>query len=437
MSNKFKLYQTFHKKIASAIFDDDKKIKALIDNAIEKELNKSWAITRPFKRLYLKATRNDDNLIKGIKNLAPAYINYAKDYTSDYIANNLSNEISNMPWEKKLELFRHAISSPFSESSAKYINDLGMNLFKQKQNEIKEGLLNRLKPSINGNKISMKDLYKRLNAGEFNNKDVANRFLSVLDRPDYNTEANPLYKYLIKGKIRGTLDALDKNIGESLKLPKTKTASIKRALSNSMPGGGSDNAAAFEDSGVAANRRAFSASSPEANRLANKDQKDSFDKDVETASKKPNFRGGSSAGLLGNGEHVNYSVSDNDYSTRPITPLSANDIFNVNKSNDYTYTPEQNMIMQLYDEDRNPYGFYSQGQIEDFKRKYNINNSKDPSKHNQNASNAMADTANKQIDAANKRQPQKTKNNFGDKGNTFTDRANAITSSNSSSDNQE
>lgn len=417
MSNKFKLYQTFHKKIASAIFDDDKKIKSLIDNAIEKELNKSWAITRPFKRLYLKATRNDDNLIKGIKNLAPAYINYAKDYTSDYIANNLSNEISNMPWEKKLELFRHAIFSPFSESSAKYINDLSMNLFKQKQNEIKEGLLNRLKPSINGNKISMKDLYKRLNAGEFNNKDVANRFLSVLDRPDYNTEANPLYKYLIKGKIRGTLDALDKNIGESLKLPKTKTASIKRALSNSMPGGGSDNAAAFEDSGVAANRRAFSASSPEANRLA--------------------FRGGASAGLLGNGEHVNYSVSNDDYSTRPIAPLSAKDIFNVNKSNDYTYTPEQNMIMQLYDEDRNPYGFYSQGQIENFHRKLKTNNSSDPSKHNQNAANAMADTANKQIDAANKRQPQKTKNNFGDKGNTFTDRANAITLSTSSPNNQQ
>ena len=316
MSNKFKLYQTFHKKIASAIFDDDKKIKSLIDNAIEKELNKSWAITRPFKRLYLKATRNDDNLIKGIKNLAPAYINYAKDYTSDYIANNLSNEISNMPWEKKLELFRHAIASPFSESSAKYINDLGINLFKKKQNEIKEGLLSRLKPSINGNKISMKDLYERLNAGEFNNKDVANRFLSVLDRPNYNTEANPLYKYLIKGKIRGTLDALDKNIGESLKLPKTKTASIKRALSNYMIGGGSDNAAAFEDSGVAANRRAFSASSPEANRLA--------------------FRGGVSAGLLGNGEHVNYSVNDDDYSTRPIDPLSANDIFKINKSNNYT-----------------------------------------------------------------------------------------------------
>ena len=393
-----------------AIFDDDKKIKSLIDNAIEKELNKSWAITRPFKRLYLKATRNDDNLIKGIKNLAPAYINYAKDYTSDYIANNLSNEISNMPWDKKLELFRHAISSPFSESSAKYINDLGINLFKQKQNEIKEGLLSRLKPSINGNKISIKDLYERLNAGEFNNKDVANRFLSVLDRPNYNTEANPLYKYLIKGKIRGTLDALDKNIGESLKLPKTKTASIKRALSNSMPGGGSDNAAAFEDSGVAANRRAFSASSPEANRLA--------------------FRGGVSAGLLGNGEHVNYSVNDDDYSTRPIAPLSANDIFNVNKSNDYTYTPEQNMIMQLYDEDRNPYGFYSQGQIEKFHRKLKTNNSSDPSKHNQNASNAMADTANKQIDAANKRQPQKTKNNFGDKGNT-------IPSSTSSSNNQQ
>lgn len=374
MSNKFKLYQTFHKKIASAIFDDDKKIKSLIDNAIEKELNKSWAITRPFKRLYLKATRNDDNLIKGIKNLAPAYINYAKDYTSDYIANNLSNEISNMPWDKKLELFRHVISSPFSESSAKYINDLGINLFKQKQNEIKEGLLSRLKPSINGNKISMKDLYKRLNAGEFNNKDVANRFLSMLDRPDYNTEANPLYKYLIKGKIRGTLDELDKNIGESLKLPKTKTASIKRALS---------------------------------------------------------------AGLLGKGEHVNYSVSNDDYSTRPIAPLSANDIFNVNKSNDYTYTPEQNMVMQLDDEERNPYGFYSQGQIENFRRKYNINNSKDPSKHNENMANAMADATDKQTDAANKRQPQKTKKSFGYKGNAFRDRANAITPSNSSSDNQE
>ena len=404
MSNKFKLYQTFHKKIASAIFDDDKKIKSLIDNAIEKELNKSWAITRPFKRLYLKATRNDDNLIKGIKNLAPAYINYAKDYTSDYIANNLSNEISNMPWDKKLELFRHVISSPFSESSAKYINDLGMNLFKQKQNEIKEGLLSRLKPSINGNKISMKDLYKRLNAGEFNNKDVANRFLSMLDRPDYNTEANPLYKYLIKGKIRGTLDELDKNIGESLKLPKTKTASIKRALSNSMPGGGSYNAIAFDDSGVAANRRAF--------------------------------RGGASAGLLGNGEHVNYSVND-DYSTRPIAPLSINDISNINKSNTYTYTPDQIMIMQLATKDGKGYDFYSQGQIENFRHKYNINNSKDPSKHNENMANAMADATDKQTDAANKRQPQKTKKSFGYKGNAFTDRANATTSSNSSPDNQQ
>lgn len=417
MSNKFKLYQTFHKKIASAIFDDDKKIKSLIDNAIEKELNKSWAITRPFKRLYLKATRNDDNLIKGIKNLAPAYINYAKDYASDYVANNLSNEISNMTLDKKLELFRHAIASPFSESSAKYINDLGMNLFKQKQNEIKEGLLSRLKPSINGNKISMKDLYKRLNAGEFNNKDVTNRFLSMLDRPDYNTEANPLYKYLIKGKIRGTLDALDKNIGESFKLPKTKTASIKRALSNYMPGGASNNAAAFDDSGVAANRRAFSASNPEANRLA--------------------FRGGASSGLLGNGDRVNYSVSDDDYSTKPIAPLSANDIFNVNKSNDYTYTPEQNMIMQLYDEDRKPYEFYSQGQIEDFRRKYNVNNSKDPSNHNENMANATADAIDKQIDAVNKRQPQKTKNKFHNKGNAFRDRANAVTSSNSSSNNQQ
>ena len=415
MSNKFKLYQTFHKKIASAIFDDDKKIKSLIDNAIEKELNKSWAITRPFKRLYLKATRNDDNLIKGIKNLAPAYINYAKDYASDYVANNLSNEISNMPWDKKLELFRHAITSPFSESSAKYINDLGMNLFTQKQNEIKEGLLSRLKPSINGNKISTKDLYKRLNAGEFNNKEVVNRFLSVLDRPDYNTEANPLYKYLIKGKIRGTLDALDKNIGESIKLP--KTASIKRALSNSMTGGGSDNASAFGDSSVAANRRAFRASSPEANRWA--------------------FRGGASAGLLGNGEHVNYSVNDNDYSNRPIAPLSVNDILKINKSNTYTYTPEQNMLMQLEDEDRNPYGFWSQGQIEDFRRRYNINNSKDPSKHNQNAANAMADAMDKQTDANNKRQPQKPKNKFYNKGNAFTDRANAIPSSTSSSDNQE
>ena len=34
MSNKFKLYKKNKKKIASAIFDDDKKIKSLIDNAI-------------------------------------------------------------------------------------------------------------------------------------------------------------------------------------------------------------------------------------------------------------------------------------------------------------------------------------------------------------------------------------------------------------------
>ena len=140
---------------------------------------------------------------------------------------------------------------------------------------------------------------------------------------------------------------------------------------------------------------------------------------------------------MGNGEHVNYSVNDDDYSTRPIAPLSANDIFNINKSNTYTYTPYQNMIMQLDDAERNRYGFYSQGQIENFKHKYNIFNSKDPSKHNENMANATADTTDKQIDAVNKRQPQKTKNSFYNKGNAFINRANAITSSTSSSNNQQ
>lgn len=388
MSNKFKLYQTFHKKIASAIFNDDKQIKALIDNALEKELNKSWAITRPFKRLYLKATRNDDNLIKGLKNLAPAYINYAKDYASDYLANNLSNEISNMPWEQKLELFRHAMSSPFSESSAKYLNDLGINYFKQNQNKLKEDLLNRLKPSINGYKLSMKDLYERLNAGDFNNKEVANKFLNALDKPDYNREANPLYKYLIKGKVRGTLDELDKNIGESFKLP--KTASIKRALSNYISGGGSDNAEAFEDSGVAANRYAFSASSPEANRWA--------------------FRGGVSAGLLGNGQHVNYSTNDDDFANSPIAPLSANDIFNINNSDTYTYSPDQNMLMHLDDDNRDRYGFLSRAQLNAFRHGYNPNEVKNPADHNAQAANAWVDSTYEQ----NKRRMQ-NKNNT----NTF------------------
>ena len=103
----------FNNKKASSYFKEDSNIKNIINKAIENELKDSWAITRPFKKLYINAIKNEDNLVKGIKNLAPAFIERKKDDIAKTLANNFSNKISNLPFSEKVNLFNTYVKSHF------------------------------------------------------------------------------------------------------------------------------------------------------------------------------------------------------------------------------------------------------------------------------------------------------------------------------------
>lgn len=261
----------FNKKKASAYFKEDSNIKDLINRSLENELNNSWAITRPFKKLYLNAIKNEDNLVKGIKNLVPAFIERKKNDLSETLANNFSNKISNLPLAEKINLFNTYIKSHFNENANNELNRFSKSLFDK---EVVKDALNNLNPTIQGKNIDLKKLLKDLNKGSFNSAENVEKFISQIDAPNFKDKANPIYSFVLQSKIKNKLNEIDNALFNKIKNFSLKTASIKRALDSYIPGGVSDNAEAFKH--------------------------------------------GVSAGLLGDGTSVNYSVG-NSTTGKPST----------------------------------------------------------------------------------------------------------------------
>ena len=308
----------FNKKRASAYFKEDNNIKDLINRFLENELNNSWAITRPFKKLYFNTIKNEDNLVKGIKNLVPAFIERKKDDLSEVLANNFSNKISNLPLAEKINLFNTYIKSHFNENANNELNRFSKNLFNK---EVVKDALNNLSPTIQGKNIDLKKLFNDLNKGNFNSTENAEKFISQLDTPKFKDKANPIYSFILQSKIKDKLNEVDNTLFDKIKNVSSKTASIKRALDSYMPGGASDNAEAFKH-GVSANAEAF--------------------------------KHGVSAGLLGDGTSVNYSVGNSTTgkpSTVNLPALGLSGMEEVNKALRSTGYPsmESSMIYGMND----------------------------------------------------------------------------------------
>lgn len=346
----------FNNKKASAYFKEDSNIKNVINKAIENELKDSWAITRPFKKLYINAIKNEDNLVKGIKNLAPAFIERKKDDIAKTLANNFSNKISNLPFSEKVNLFNTYVKSHFDESANNNLNNFSRSLLDKES--IKDAL-NNLAPTIKGKNIDLKQLFKDLNNGRFNSIENVEKFISQIDAPKFKDKANPIYSFVIQSKIKDKLNEADNALFNKIKNISPKTASIKRALDSYMQGGVSDNAEAFKH--------------------------------------------GVSAGLLGDGTSVNYSVGNfttEKPSTVNLPALGLSGMEEVNKALRSSGYPsmESSMIYGMNDSRLSDSEKNLMKMIEAYKQGALYN----PADHN-------AKVLDKSVDALDKRNPIKYK----------------------------
>ena len=346
----------FNNKKASSYFKEDSNIKNIINKAIENELKDSWAITRPFKKLYINAIKNEDNLVKGIKNLAPAFIERKKDDIAKTLANNFSNKISNLPFSEKVNLFNTYVKSHFDESANNNLNNFSRSLLDKES--IKDAL-NNLAPTIKGKNIDLKQLFKDLNNGRFNSIENVEKFISQIDAPKFKDKANPIYSFVLQSKIKDKLNEADNALFNKIKNISPKTASIKRALDSYMHGGVSDNAEAFKH--------------------------------------------GVSAGLLGDGTSVNYSVGNSGIgkpSTVNLPALGLSGMEEVNKALRSSGYPsmESSMIYGMNDSRLSDSEKNLMKMIEAYKQGALYN----PADHN-------AKILDKSVDALDKRSPIKYK----------------------------
>ena len=203
-----------YKKLSSALFQDDKIIKQLTDKLIDKELKDSWAITRPFKKLYFNAIRNDDNIVKGLKNLAPAYIDRAKSNIADIIGSSYANDLSNRELNDKLNIFKNLIKSYYNEDAKQFLKDDALNFLNKNKDNLVNATKQYLMPSIQGAKVNLRDLFKKINKGYFNNKENVNRFIKSLDTPSIKVE-NPLYGLVSKNVVKNKLNEIDDSISNA------------------------------------------------------------------------------------------------------------------------------------------------------------------------------------------------------------------------------
>lgn len=217
-NNKFKTYQMLHKKLASAFFEDDKKVRGLVDKLVDMELNKPgmWnSVTKPFKKLYLGLSNDKENMVQGIKNLGSGFIDAHKNILADYASTLYSNALSNLPLSDKLNYFGSAAKSLVGKGGEAF-NDFNKKFLDENISNILENSKKHLLPKG----LSKDDFISALRSGEFNKKQNANNFLNALKGSYKNTvkdtQSNWLYKTLANSAIANKLNKFEDLINQKL-----------------------------------------------------------------------------------------------------------------------------------------------------------------------------------------------------------------------------
>lgn len=190
-----------HKKIAEILDDNDSLIKSLFNKSIDESLNKPGlinTISKPFKRLYINLTKNEDNINSGLKNLSSLYLKNNKKFLSDYLSSIYANEFSKLNLNDKLNLVADIFGN--GKNLNKFKNYI-LNKYNVKQNLFKN--------------IDTHKLYNNLNSGYFNNINNAKNFINNISSNYKNIErhdSNPIYKNLIKLLINNKINSFESNI---------------------------------------------------------------------------------------------------------------------------------------------------------------------------------------------------------------------------------